>query len=184
MTKLSEVSRSSVQVPPTKPGCRRTPGTIIVSRPARCSASRSRSIRKVARVACVGVDIQAALHRAPGASSLAERPGHHQRELLGPERAAVLPLTLLHDNVGVHLAKRSRPTPGVVEEERLLRASNEVDARKWAGQRLRRLEAGTGRRCEDGAVDVGVAKSHCKRELSTEGRTPHTGALDAQCDSK
>jgi len=36
--------------------------------------------------------------------SLAECPGHHQRELLLPERAAVLPVSLHHGNVRVCVA--------------------------------------------------------------------------------
>ena len=54
ITTLSLCSRSSVHVPATKPGDELTPGKIIRVRPSRCSDSRERSIRKVARVAWVG----------------------------------------------------------------------------------------------------------------------------------
>ena len=60
---LSLVARSNVQHPVTKPGDARTLGTINWFRPPRCSASRERSIRNVAMVACVGLFMSTYLRR-------------------------------------------------------------------------------------------------------------------------
>src|SRR3954453_2928771 len=58
---------------------------MIRSRPARCSASRARSIRKVARVAWVGDGIPTASHRArePCSSVIARRISSWPQRVVG-----------------------------------------------------------------------------------------------------
>jgi len=52
-------------------------------------------------------------------ASSSKRLRHHQGELFLPERIAVRPGTLLHDNVRTCIAQRVRPPSSVLEEERL-----------------------------------------------------------------
>ena len=84
------------------------------------------------------------------------------------------------------LASYGRPEDAdkVVDAFSTVGISDEVDAGKRAGQHLRRLEAGTGRRCKDGAVDVGVAKPHGQRKLCTRRNTAYRGSVHRKRDVK
>jgi hypothetical protein len=70
-----------------------------------------------------------------------KRPCHHQRELGLPERVAVGPDPLVHDDVRTGIAQRARPPGRVLEEERLQRAGDEIGARKRARHHGRRAVA-------------------------------------------
>ena len=75
----------------------------------------------------------------------AKCPGHHQRELVSPERVAVRPGPLGHDHVRTCVAQRACPPGRVLVEERLPRAEpryrNERDPREHAHDGARRDES-------------------------------------------
>jgi hypothetical protein len=119
-----------------------------------------------------------------GQARAAKRPRHHQRELFSPQRVAVRPDPLGHDNVRTRVAQRDGPAGRVLEKERLQRASDEVRTRKRIRHHGRRSVTSARRRAEDRTVDVGMAKPDGERELSTCGNTKYRRALGGQRDSE
>src|SRR5580698_2879685 len=74
-------------------------------------------------------------------ASSSKCPRHHQREFFLPERATVRPISLIHDDIRMCTAQCVRPPPCVLQEERLLCASDKVYARKRNRHNSRRLVA-------------------------------------------
>src|SRR5580658_9968943 len=89
-------------------------------------------------------------------TSRPERPRHHHGELLLPERIAVRPGPLSHDNIRAGIAQRAGPPGRVLEEEGLLRSGDEVRARDQVRQHGRRPVTPARRGTEDRTVDVRV----------------------------
>jgi len=143
--------------------------------PARCSSVLQSREGDNAAIRC-------RYRSKPSRWSASKRPRHHQRELFSPKRVAVRPDPLGHDNVRTCIAQRVRPPGRVLEEERLLHASDEVRARKRARHHRRRSVPCARRRAKDRAVDVGMAKPHGERELSTRRDTEHRGSVVRQRD--
>src|SRR5579872_4761396 len=90
--------------------------------------------------------------------SSSERPCHHQRELFSPECAAMRPGSLIHDDIRTGVAQGVRPPSGVLEEERLLPAGDEVCARKWTRHDAGWPITAARRGAKDRTVDMWIPK--------------------------
>src|SRR6516164_1489884 len=113
-------------------------------------------------------------------ASRSKCPRHHQRELVAPERAAVRPDPLRHDNVRTRLAQRDRPPRRVLQEKRLQRAGNQVRARNRIRHHARRSVTRARRGAEDRTVDVRMPKPDRERQLPTRRYTEHRGTFGWQ----
>src|SRR5580700_951688 len=91
-------------------------------------------------------------------SLTSKRPRHHERELCAPQLGSVRHVPLAHHDVRTRIAQRACPACRVLEEERLERAAEEVDAGKRGRQLGRRFVTTAWRAREDRAVDVRMAK--------------------------
>src|SRR4051794_14823416 len=155
-----------------RPRCRRRMGVRVATTPK----SRGSSVRTVAQSNVRLCDEQRV--------SWFKRPRHHQRELFSPERVAVRPDALDHDDLRPCAAQRARPSARVFEEERLQRSGNEVRARKRARHHSRRSVATARRSAEDYTVEIRASKPDSERQFSARGHTEYRGALGRQRDSE
>src|ERR1051326_509602 len=119
----------------------------------------------------------------PDASS-SECPRHHQRELFSPECATVRPRTLIHDDICICIAQRVRPPPCVLQEERLLCASDKVCARKRTRHDAWRLVTAARRGAQDRTVDLWMPKPKSEGQLSNRRDAEHRGTLSGQRHAK
>jgi hypothetical protein len=120
--------------------------------------------------------IRAIRHHCDGQSA-SERPRHHQPELLSPERVAVRPGPLGHDNVRSCVARCVRPHRVAFSRKN----GSCMPATSYArgivlGISGRRPVSCARRRAGDCAVDIGMAKPHGERRLSTRGDTEDRGS--------
>src|ERR1700744_2304789 len=107
---------------------------------------------------------QAQLSSLIGASS-PECPRNHQRELFLPKYTTVRSNSLFHDGVRTCTAQRFRRYPCVIEEERLLCASDKVCARKLTRHKTRRPVTAARRGGEDRNVDMDAEPQERGRAL-------------------
>src|SRR4029077_19453809 len=113
-------------------------------------------------------------------ASSSKCPRHHQREFFLPESATVRPISLMHDDIRMCTAQRVRPPPCVLQEERLLCASDKVYARKRTRHNSRRLVAAARRGAKDRTVDVWMPKPKREGQLSTRRGAEHCGTFRGQ----
>ncbi len=97
--------------------------------------------------------------------------------LLARAGATVRPSLLIHDDIRICIAQRVRPPPCVLEEERLLCASDKVCAWKRTRHYARRLVTAAGRGAEDRTVDMWMPKPKSEGQLSTRRDAQHRGNL-------
>src|ERR1700683_4253474 len=117
-------------------------------------------------------------------ASSSECPRHHQRELFSPEYATVRPGSLIDDDIRICITQRVRPPPCVLEEERLLCASDKVCARKWTRHNARRLVTAARRSAQDRTVDMWMPKPKGEGQLSTGRDAEHCGTFSGQRHGK
>lgn len=101
-----------------------------------------------------------------------------------PERITVRSDTLGHHYFGTGIAECGRPLGGVVVEERLQGARDEVYARERTRHDARRLVGAARRGAEDRAVDVWMPKSDGESQLPARRDTEHRRAFGRQPDSE
>src|SRR5215469_9501088 len=120
----------------------------------------------------------------PRDASSSECPSHHQRELFSPECATVRPSSLIHEYIRICIAQRVSPPPCVLQEERLLCASDKVCARKRTRHNSRRLVAAARRGAKDRTIDAWVPKPKREGQLSTRRGAEHSGTFRGQRHTK
>ena len=117
-------------------------------------------------------------------ASLGESPRHHQGELVSPERVAMPPGPLMHDNVRTRISKRVRPPNRIPEEERLKCADDEVRARNRTRHYIGWSVTAALRGAEDRPVDIWMSEADGQRELCAGRDAEHRGTAGGQRDSE
>src|SRR3984957_7508015 len=117
-------------------------------------------------------------------ASSSKYPRHHQWEFFLPERATMRPISLIHDDIRMCTAQCVRPPSCVLEEERLLGASDKVCARKRPRHNPRRPVAAARRGAKDRTIDAWMPKPNREGQLSTRRGAEHRGTFRGQRHTK
>lgn len=96
-------------------------------------------------------------------ASRSKRPRRHQRELFLPECTAVRSDPFGHDDVHTRIAQRIRPPGGILVEEGLQRASDQVGPRHSARKIFSWSVASARRGAEDRTVDLRMSEPEGER---------------------
>src|SRR5690349_6359083 len=94
------------------------------------------------------------------------------------------PIPLLHDDIRMCSAQCIRPPSCVLEEERLLCASDKVSARKRTRHYSGWPVATAGRGAKDRAIDAWMPKPKREGQFSTRRSAEHGGTFEGQRQTK